>query len=90
MLLPGVGHVELAAISERMRYAVDSVAVPHPGRNDAPVTISVGAAWCPAGNKDSTPADLLRNADAALYAAKAAERNTGIVRHVMPDDKRRI
>ncbi len=90
VLLPGVGHVELAAISERMRYAVESLAVPHPGRNDATVTISVGAAWCPAGNKDSTPADLLRNADAALYAAKAKGRNKVIVRHVMPDDKRRF
>jgi two-component system, cell cycle response regulator len=62
------------AAVERLRRAVEILAIPHTGRAcQGKVTISAGIATLVPG-EDSTD-DVLREADAALYRAKAAGRN---------------
>jgi diguanylate cyclase (GGDEF)-like protein len=61
-------------VCERMREAVHGLALAHPDNEAGVVTISIGAAACPEGDRtDST--DAIRRADRALYAAKAQGRN---------------
>ena len=63
------------AIAERIRLAVESAAIPNPGRPfHAVVTVSLGLAGARLGN-GVAPEELIRSADAALYAAKNAGRN---------------
>lgn len=61
-------------VCERMREAVHRLALPHPENDAGVVTISVGAAACPEGDRTDS-ADAIRRADWALYAAKAHGRN---------------
>lgn len=66
----------VAAVAERARAAVERLRLPNPGRPDRPfVTVSVGFAVGRAESADLSPGRLLQQADAALYAAKAAGRN---------------
>jgi diguanylate cyclase (GGDEF)-like protein/PAS domain S-box-containing protein len=61
-------------VCERMREAVQALGLPHADNEAGVVTISIGAAACPQGDRtDST--DAIRRADRALYAAKAQGRN---------------
>lgn len=72
VLLPETTAVEAAEIAERLRAAVEQVAVP--GVQHQPMgrlTISIGAADTDDGGVD----DLVERADAALYAAKHGGRN---------------
>ncbi|MEN9314282.1 MAG: hypothetical protein RIS35_675 [Pseudomonadota bacterium] len=65
-------HARLLA--EHLREAVFDAAMPHPDSPVDRVTISVGVATIsPRGTQ--TPADLIRLADEALYAAKRGGRN---------------
>lgn len=80
VLIPGTGHVELGAIAERLRRAVENAAIAHPGRDGAAVTISIGAAWLPVSSRATSPGEVMRLADAALYAAKEAGRNRAMLR----------
>jgi diguanylate cyclase (GGDEF)-like protein len=75
-VLPKVPLDDAAALAERFRERVAALDVSRhtPGRN---VTISVGVTRVAAGDTMST---LLRRADEALYAAKAAGRNRVEVR----------
>ncbi|MCL3862893.1 diguanylate cyclase [Actinotalea sp. K2] len=75
LLLPGVGAHAAAERAEAWRRLCSDLAVDTP---DGPVTvtISVGVAELPAG---SGPDELLRLADDALYAAKAAGRDVVVV-----------
>ena len=61
-------------VSERMRAAVHGLGFEHADNPAGVVTISIGAAVCPQG-ADTDPADAIRRADRALYAAKARGRN---------------
>ena len=71
VLLPEQTLETAALAAERLREAVEDLAAPHPA--GGVVTISVGVAGPAELGK---PADeLVRRADAALYAAKAAGRN---------------
>jgi diguanylate cyclase (GGDEF)-like protein len=79
VLLPGIPQAELAAMGERLRLAVADLALPHPGRPGSLVTVSVGLAWCAGPANLDRPELLLRQADRALYAAKAAGRNRSLV-----------
>jgi diguanylate cyclase (GGDEF)-like protein/PAS domain S-box-containing protein len=63
---------EIAA--ERLRRAVCARGLTHPDNEVGVVTISIGAAQCPQGDR-TDPADAIRRADQALYAAKAQGRN---------------
>ncbi len=75
VLMPAVNPLDLPALGEKLRRAVEDLAMPHPGQSGRNVTISVGLAWSAAAGR-AGPADvLLRDADRAMYAAKHAGRN---------------
>ena len=59
---------------ERMREAVQALGLAHEDNDAGVVTISIGAAQCPRGDR-TDPADAIRRADEALYVAKAQGRN---------------
>jgi diguanylate cyclase (GGDEF)-like protein/PAS domain S-box-containing protein len=61
-------------VSHRMREAVLALGLTHPDNEAGVATISIGAAQCPRGDR-TDPADAIRRADQALYAAKAEGRN---------------
>ncbi|WP_075879022.1 diguanylate cyclase domain-containing protein [Vreelandella massiliensis] len=80
-LLPGTDAAGACRVAERLREAVQALALPHAHSSAAEVvTLSLGVAVLPAST--DTPRDdqacmtsLLAQADAALYAAKQAGRN---------------
>jgi two-component system cell cycle response regulator len=69
-ILPRTDLVGARAVGERIRTAVERTPVLY-GDREIVVSVSGG---CAAGDGDD-PEDLVRQADAALYAAKAAGRN---------------
>ena len=75
VLLPGATEDELIALGERLRRAVEDMALPHPGQLHCPVTISIGLSWRATGSRAGSPDTLLREADRALYVAKNTGRN---------------
>jgi diguanylate cyclase (GGDEF)-like protein len=70
LLLPDTGVGDASTIAERLRTALSALTIPGV---DQPVTASFGIAVLPDHAADA--GTLLRKADAALYAAKAAGRN---------------
>lgn len=68
----------LPAMGERLRRAMEEAAIPHADGVNGRLTLSVGLASMQP-TEATTPADLLRAADAALYAAKHAGRNRVVV-----------
>jgi diguanylate cyclase len=73
LLLPSHRQEQALELAEKVRLAVAAQGVHcESGRIDP--TVSIGLYCVPAGFP-STAAELLRNADAALYAAKRAGRN---------------
>jgi diguanylate cyclase (GGDEF)-like protein len=78
VLLPETDEEGAIQVSERIRCAVQKLAIPHGASEAGPVlTVSVGAATAIPSVTDS-PDECIRQADAALYRAKAAGRNTVI------------
>jgi diguanylate cyclase (GGDEF)-like protein/PAS domain S-box-containing protein len=73
LVLPGTTLEGAAIVAERVRAAVENLALPHRG-GDGVVTASVGVACCVPGEGASSEA-LLAAADSALYRAKRAGRN---------------
>jgi two-component system, cell cycle response regulator len=69
-VLPGTGAAGAAVAAERLRLAVHSP-IPLGDGAQAEVTISIGVAH----GVGSDPAELLRQADDALYTAKALGRD---------------
>jgi diguanylate cyclase (GGDEF)-like protein len=66
---------------ERLRAAVEALAIPHAGNTPPVMTISVGiATWDQARERDT--AAVLREADAALYEAKEHGRNRVVGRGI--------
>ncbi|MBH9577935.1 diguanylate cyclase [Inhella proteolytica] len=77
-LLPETEAPGALAVAERLRAAVQALALPHARSSVAEVlTVSIGvAAWlASAGRPMLTPDTLLQAADAALYDAKHGGRN---------------
>ena len=61
-------------VAERMRRAIHDLGIEHAGNEPGVVTISIGAAQCPRGDR-TDPADAITRADQALYLAKAQGRD---------------
>lgn len=74
LLLPDTGLEVAIQIAERVRRAIEMLAIPHEGSVTAPVvTASLGVMVGTVGADD--PAALLAGADKALYSAKRNGRN---------------
>lgn len=74
-LLPETSLPSAGPVAERLLCNVRELAVPHAASGAAPVvTVSVGIATS-LGGSGRVPQDLLADADAQLYRAKAAGRN---------------
>jgi diguanylate cyclase (GGDEF)-like protein len=75
IVLAGQSLPQALAVLERIREAVEALAIPHrASRSGQAVTISVGvSAW--EHEQLDTPAAVLARADRALYESKAAGRN---------------
>ncbi|MFI1990942.1 GGDEF domain-containing protein [Actinoplanes sp. NPDC020271] len=73
VLVPHVDQDELVPLAERIRRSLADLPIEATEHTLITVTASIGAAWSPGASVD--PAHLLRAADKALYAAKAAGRN---------------
>ncbi|MBX2863910.1 MAG: GGDEF domain-containing protein [Leptolyngbyaceae cyanobacterium MAG.088] len=64
-------------LAETLRARIFSMAIPHPGKDNTPVTLSVG--YCSIlPDEESTPEKLIEYAEAALYQAKIDERNDDV------------
>lgn len=83
-LLPGTDVPGAATVAETLRTAVEHLAIPHARStvSDA-VTISVGVAVTEYTSGIS-PSDLVREADEALYIAKAHGRNYVKLKEILP------
>lgn len=67
--MPGTRQDEAMAAAERVRYAIAAQAI---GAQALTITVSIGVAY---GTPATSPADLLHEADMALYEAKRGGRN---------------
>ena len=75
VLLPGCSALGASLIAERVRAAVEALAIPHAGNATSHVTASLGVAtMVPGAGKRA--AGLVKAADDELYAAKRNGRNT--------------
>jgi diguanylate cyclase (GGDEF)-like protein len=72
ILLPGAGRDEAVVVAERLRRAVEELAVLVPGGH-VRVTMSLGLTLYPQDGEGVE--ELVQRADVALYAAKNAGRN---------------
>ena len=73
-ILPGTDATGAYAVAERMRRSARELAIPHRKGVGGLISCSFGIATIQPSN-DHTPLQLLRTADAGLYAAKHAGRN---------------
>lgn len=79
-ILPGTDAAGAYAVAERMRQSARDLGIPHERGIDGRVSCSFGvASTCPSADK--APQQLLRTADAGLYAAKRAGRNRVALNH---------
>jgi diguanylate cyclase (GGDEF)-like protein len=74
ILLPQTGLEEARAIGERIRRRIERTQFPHgKSQPQGAVTVSIGVSSF--GAELDTPAEIIRAADRALYAAKARGKN---------------
>jgi diguanylate cyclase (GGDEF)-like protein len=74
ILLPQSGLAEACAIGERIRRRIERTQFPHgQSQPHGAVTVSIGVSSF--GAELDTPAEIIRAADRALYAAKARGKN---------------
>jgi diguanylate cyclase (GGDEF)-like protein len=74
ILLPQTGLAEARAIGERIRRRIERTQFPHgQSQPHGAVTVSIGVSSF--GAELDTPAEIIRAADRALYAAKAHGKN---------------
>ncbi len=79
VLMPGTPADGAIVVAERMRRAVESLAIPHAGSSaSACVTVSLGVV-ATGGNTTVNPQSLLEQADVALYQAKREGRNRWVL-----------
>jgi diguanylate cyclase (GGDEF)-like protein/PAS domain S-box-containing protein len=75
ILSPETDEAGAAVIGERIRQAVRMLNIEHLGSANRTLTVSVGVAAVTATDSDASAEALIRRADRALYAAKAAGRD---------------
>ncbi len=75
LLLPDTDAAGALAVAECIRAAVRALAIPHAGSEFGVATVSIGAAAM-TPDRPQGPAALVEAADAALYQAKRAGRNS--------------
>lgn len=74
LVLPGTNAAGASVVAERVRTAIELLAMPHSGSSVAPVvTVSAGVAVAETGR--TTSQALVERADEALYRAKERGRN---------------
>lgn len=74
VMLPSASEAEALAAAERIRRAVEGLAVPHAAGEFGVVTVSVGVALAEVAGPEAFPTTV-GAADVALYEAKQAGRN---------------
>lgn len=75
VLLPAVTHHAAMKAAERVRQRIESLGLPHPESNVAPVvTVSIGVATA-IPRDDVLKSELVESADRALCEAKHSGRN---------------
>jgi len=79
VLLPDTNCEVASAIAERTRRSIEALGIQHRGLGEGHVTASLGVTC--GRTSQETLEDLLKTADAALYEAKRAGRNTVTVAH---------
>ena len=75
LLLPNTDAAGALAVAECIRGSIHALAIPHAGSEHGFATVSIGVAARAPGSPQG-PAALVEAADAALYQAKCAGRNT--------------
>ena len=75
VLLPGLNAADAFALAQTMRLTMHNLAMPQAPALGGVVTFSAGVATRASGRTGENSQALVRIADAALYAAKAAGRN---------------
>jgi diguanylate cyclase (GGDEF)-like protein len=84
LLLPDCGLADAGSAAERIRQSVIAAAIPHEARPTKPATVTLsGGLTCWTPGSDLSLAELLHQADQALFQAKAAGRNR-IHMHLFP------
>jgi diguanylate cyclase (GGDEF)-like protein len=83
VVLPDTDAIAARMMAERIRAAIAELRVPHPGSPIGTVTVSVGAATS-IPDEFQTSAQLVQQADMALYRAKASGRNCIIMAPPLP------
>ncbi|WP_431268460.1 GGDEF domain-containing protein [Dankookia sp. P2] len=84
VLLPFTTPAEAATLAERLRLALRAK-VPHPAGGDAVVTASFGLAPVGGDGAEAALAQAIRDADRALYRAKAGGRDRVVIDMGEPD-----
>ncbi|MBN9050936.1 MAG: diguanylate cyclase [Rhizobiales bacterium] len=84
VILPGVGADETLCVAEAIRSKIGALRELQQGRPDRLPTVSIGAATL-VPQAGLTPRDLIKAADAALYAAKEAGRDRVMVAAIPRD-----
>jgi diguanylate cyclase (GGDEF)-like protein len=77
-VLPFMGRQDAFAVAERMRSAIEGLAIEHPGMGNERLSVSIGVATCDPDERGGV-ARLVAQADRALYQAKALGRNRTVV-----------
>ena len=75
LLLPGTNVAGAMVVAERIRKAVEALAINHSGSTTGVVTISAGVKSFVPKPAGENPIDLIQGADKALYMAKSKGRN---------------
>lgn len=79
VILPETDSEGAAAVAERIRQAITAASIVRIGSIGTRITASLGVAEYNLDTALATPADLIRDADAALYAAKTNGRDRVVV-----------